>query len=246
MRLPLDEATVRALVPLLKREQVESISPSACCTPSSILLRSNKAHAAPSSPEPNCRWRRSRVCFPARFRRKCGSGSVFHTHRRQVAYVQPLMARYLKLLETAPARAGHDRARLPRTDRAVAPTDQTATSVPLPHPPCGKRAGGRCHFLRPCRAAMRPGQRAVLRHGRHHRKNLPDRRLQTANRPHLRGRPPVKARFRKGSLALPLLRIPVIEMVEIGAAATRSRRGRDGAHRRRPVAQRRRRPGPAC
>ena len=61
---------------------------------------------------------------------------------------------------------------------------------------------------------MRPRQGAVLRHGRHHRQDLPDRRRRAAD-----SRAPSRSRgsyrFLKGS-GLPL-RIPVIEMVEIGA-----------------------------
>ena len=55
---------------------------------------------------------------------------------------------------------------------------------------------------------------AVVRHGRHHRQDLPDRRLPAADLPRSFEVARIY-RFKKGS-GLPL-RIPVIEMVEIGA-----------------------------
>ena len=67
--------------------------------------------------------------------------------------------------------------------------DHHRNRLPLPDPPRRKRPRRRRDFLRPHRPRVRPEKRAVLRHGRHNRENLPDRQLQTANRPRLRGRP---------------------------------------------------------
>ena len=88
------------------------------------------------------------------------------------------------------------------------------TALPVSDPAGRKRPGRRRDLLRPCRAAMRDRERAVVRHGRHHGEDLPDRRItqpQTARTFEVAR----VGRFRKGS-GLPL-RIPVIEMVEIGA-----------------------------
>ena len=86
-----------------------------------------------------------------------------------------------------PGRFGHGRADLP--DAVRRRPDHDRDRLPLPHPPGGKRPGRRGDLLRPHRPPMRHRERAVLRHGRHHGKDLPDRRLQAADLPHLRGRP---------------------------------------------------------
>ena len=65
-------------------------------------------------------------------------------------------------------------------------TIETACRFPIRLVESGP-AGGAI-FSATHRAAMRPDQRAVVRHGRHHREDLPDRRLPAADRPRLRGR----------------------------------------------------------
>ena len=66
------------------------------------------------------------------------------------------------------------------------------------------------------RIALERGETAhpVVRHGRHHRQDLPDRRRRAAEGA-APSRSTAQSRFKKGS-GLPV-RIPVIEMVEIGA-----------------------------
>ena len=59
---------------------------------------------------------------------------------------------------------------------------------PLPHPSRRIRAGGRRRLREPRRPPMRAGPRALLRHGRHHRQDLPDRRRPAADDTGFRGR----------------------------------------------------------
>ena len=126
------------------------------------------------------------------------------------AYVQPLMASYL------PARGGAGRARLPAADPLMTSGGSLTTldtARRISDPPGGVRAGRRRHPGRPHRARARRAARAVVRHGRHHGQDLPDRRRRAAEGAAFEV--DAQSRFLKGS-GLPL-RIPVIEMVEIGA-----------------------------
>ena len=90
-------------------------------------------------------------------------------------------------------------------------TIETACRFPIRLVESGPAGGAifSAHIARECGLQ----QRAVVRHGRHYRENLPDRRRPAADR---RAFEIARVgRFKKGS-GLPL-RIPVIEMVEIGA-----------------------------
>ena len=127
------------------------------------------------------------------------------------AYVQPLMAGYLGRLETALAQQGYSRAIHLMTSGGN--LTSLATAQPVSSTARGVRAGGRRHPVRARRGRARRAQGAVVRHGRHDRQDLSHPGLH-----------PFKAstfevdraaRFLKGS-GLPV-RIPVIEMVEIGA-----------------------------
>ena len=89
------------------------------------------------------------------------------------------------------------------------------TAMPLPDPPGGMRPRGRRDLL-PASIARQCGigRRALLRHGRHHGEDLPDRQRPAADRARVRGRAGRTASAKASGLPL---RIPVIEMVEIGA-----------------------------
>ena len=67
------------------------------------------------------------------------------------AYVQPLMARYLRRLEAELHAAGRRRAAVP--DDVGRRADHDRDRMPLPDPPGGKRPGRRRDLLRPHRAA---------------------------------------------------------------------------------------------
>ena len=152
----------------------------------------------------------------------------------------PLMSRYLDDLERELHGLGRPGAALRDDVRAAAsPTagDRQARADPAGRVgPRGRRARRRAH--RPGRPALdRP---ALLRHGRHHRQGLRDRR----------GEPLVARefevaradRFKKGC-GLPI-RVPVVELIEIGAGGGSHRPGGShGAAEGRP-GQRGRRSGP--
>ena len=96
------------------------------------------------------------------------------------AYVQPLMAGYLERLQTALAAAGLRR-RDPPDDLGRRP-HQPRDGAALPGAP-GRIGPGRRRDPRGAvAAAARRGAGAQLRHGRHHRQDLPDRRRQAASR----------------------------------------------------------------
>ena len=127
------------------------------------------------------------------------------------AYVQPLMARYLRGLADGLREHGRDRPGLPDAVRRRA--DHDRDRMPLSHPPGGKRPGRRRDFLG--HIARQCGLDNVLSFdmGGTTAKIclIDDFRPQTARSFEVAR----VGRFRKGS-GLPL-RIPVIEMVEIGA-----------------------------
>ena len=178
--LPLDEAAVRALVPALRREQVESIAVG--------LLHAfvNPAHErrvrdilAEELPDIPVSLVQRSLAGDARV------GALLH-HRRQrlrAAADGALSAR-------AGRRAARHRCCRPGIPDAVRRrADHDRHRLPLSDPPGGERAGRRRDLLRHHRAPMRHRQRAVVRHGRHHREDLPDRRLQAADvRAHSRSR----------------------------------------------------------
>ena len=146
------------------------------------------------------------------------------------AYVQPMIGRYLANLERAAAQRGF---RLPALPDAVGRrADDGRDGDPLPGAAGRERPRRRRHLRQPHRAAMRPRQGAVLRHGRHHRQDLPDRRFAAADQPRLRG----------GA------HLPLQEGQRPAAAHPGHRDGRDRRRRRldragRPAEAHHRRPG---
>ena len=120
-------------------------SPSACCTPSST--RRTSAACATSWPR-NCRTSRCRC--QSEVSPEMREWERFSTTVAN-AYVQPLMARYLRRLADGSARRRRRRAAVP--DDVGRRPDHDRDRLPLPDPPGGKRSGGRRDLLRPHRAA---------------------------------------------------------------------------------------------
>ena len=126
------------------------------------------------------------------------------------AYMQPLMDGYLARMDEALRVEQFRGAIYLVTSGGGLTSIDTARRFPVRLIESGP-AGGAIFAARSRRA--RPRRRSVVRHGRHHGENLPDRELRAESaRVYEVDR---AARFLKGS-GLPL-RIPVIEMVEIGA-----------------------------
>ncbi len=99
------------------------------------------------------------------------------------AYVQPLIGRYLANLETLLRREGFA---CPLYSDAVGRrADRGRDRDPLSGAARRIGAGGGCDLRRRDRPPMRSRQGPVLRHGRHHRQDLPDRRAQAADQPRL-------------------------------------------------------------
>ena len=152
------------------------------------------------------------------------------------AYVQPLMARYLRRLEDGLRETGLAGPLFLMLSGGGLTTIETACRFPIRLVESGPAGGAifSATIARQCGLA----QRAVVRHGRHDRQDLPDRRL-ASRRPRAAFEVARVGRFRKGS-GLPL-RIPVIEMVEIGAGGgSIAHVDSDGPHRRRAGERRRR------
>ena len=149
---PLDEAAVRALVPLLRREGVESIAVGflhAFVNPAhERRVREILADELPDLPVSL-----SREVSPEMREWERFSTTVAN------AYVQPLMARYLRRLRSGAARGRRRRADVP--DAVGRRADHDRDRVPLPDPAGRKRPGRRRDLLGPHRARMRAGERAV-------------------------------------------------------------------------------------
>ena len=177
--LPLDIAAVRALVPMLQREQVESIAVGllhAFVNPAhERRVRDILAEELPDIP----------VSLSSEVSPEMREWERFSTTVAN-AYVQPLMARYLR--ELADGLRGIGVAGTGVPDAVGRRPDHDRHRLPLSDPPGGERSGRRRDLLGHHRAAMRHRQRAVVRHGRHHREDLPDRRWQAADRARLRDR----------------------------------------------------------
>ena len=102
------------------------------------------------------------------------------------AYVQPLVAGYVRRLEAAmTARGCRASLRLMTSGGALANVDAACR---FPRSACGIGTGGRRHSRRGPRRRPRGGAGARLRHGRHHREDLVDRKRPPLDGPHLRGR----------------------------------------------------------
>ena len=131
------------------------------------------------------------------------------------AYVQPMMSRYLGRLDPA----------WPNSTPLPAPPDDVErrnyngrNRIPTTDPAGRERPRRRCHSRQEHRGTEQSRQSAVFRHGRYDSKNHPDRRLRTVALAFVRGRAGLSVSQRQR----PPLRIPVIEMVEIGAGGARS------------------------
>ena len=94
------------------------------------------------------------------------------------AYVQPLMAGYLRRLERALAELGYGEPIHLMTSGGSLASLETAARFPVRLVEFG--AGRRRHPGRPHRARARRAPHAVLRHGRHDRQDLPDRGRRAA------------------------------------------------------------------
>ena len=128
------------------------------------------------------------------------------------AYVLPLVASYLEMLQKRLEQLGIRgplRIMLSTGAGGLAGAD-TARRYPVRLLESGPAAGALAAGYWGRRG--QPG-RARLRHGRHHRQGLPDRGRHPHGRPGVRGRPRVPVH--QGQR--PALRVPVIDLIEIGA-----------------------------
>ena len=124
------------------------------------------------------------------------------------AYVRPLIERYLDRFDASLRERGFRCPLLLMLSSGGLTTVETAKRFPVRIGP-----GRGSHLRRRDRKGEPPGQGDVLRHGRHHRENLPRRRWLGPDEPPIRGSPRLSLPQGRG---IPL-RIPVIDMVEIGA-----------------------------
>ena len=171
--LPLDETAVRALLPVLRdagRAEPRGRFPA--------RLRQSAARAAGAEIVAGGTAGHAGVAVVRSLAGDARMGALFH-HRRQrlcAAADGPLPAR----VGGRTARSGRRGAGVP--DVVGRGADYDRDRVPLPGAPGGERAGGWRDLLGVDRPGMRAGERAVVRHGRHHGEDLPDRRLQAADR----------------------------------------------------------------
>ncbi len=200
----LDEAALRSLVPLLRREDVESIAVgflhAFVNAAHERRAREILADELPDVP----------VSLSSEVSPEMREWERFSTTVAN-AYVQPLMARYLRRLRTRPFRGWRRRADVPDAVGRRAHDDRNR--LPLPDPAGRKRPGGRRDLRGPHRARKRAASVLCFDMGGTTAKIclIDDFRPQTSRSFEVAR----IGRFRKGS-GLPL-RIPVIEMVEIGA-----------------------------
>ena len=202
--LPLDEAAVRALIPLLQRENVESVAVGllhAFVNPvHERRIQAILAEALPDIP----------VSLSSEVSPEMREWERFSTTVAN-AYVQPMMARYLRRLETALHAAGATAPLFLMMSGGGLTTIETACRFPIRLVESGPAGGAifSAHIAREC------GLDNVLSFdmGGTTAKIclIDDFKPQTARTFEVAR----VGRFRKGS-GLPL-RIPVIEMVEIGA-----------------------------
>jgi hypothetical protein len=115
------------------------------------------------------------------------------------AYVQPLVSAYLGRLVAELLAAG-SRAGLPDAFRRRARVGGNGHRPA--RAPAGIRPRRRRDLCRGRGAGAWAGQGAQLRHGRHHRQDLPDRGRRAQDRQHLRGRPHVPVQERLGDADL--------------------------------------------
>ena len=103
------------------------------------------------------------------------------------AYVQPLMASYLRSPARSAARARRRCTAVPGPLRRRPDERRDRGRVPGPTGRVG--AGRRSDLRRRSRGPLRTGPGPVVRHGRHDRQDQPHRRRPTGHRQDLRGRP---------------------------------------------------------
>ena len=177
--LPLDEAAVQALIPVLTAGGVESVAVGllhAFVNPvHERRIREIVCDALPDMP----------VSLSSEVSPEMREWERFSTTVAN-AYVQPMMARYLRRLEADLRAAGTPAPLFLMMSGGGLTTIETACRFPIRLVESGPAGGAifSAHIAR----AMRAGQRAVVRHGWYDGENLSDRRFQTANRPHFRSR----------------------------------------------------------
>ena len=141
--LPLDEAAVQALIPVLTEAGVESVAVGllhAFVNPvHERRIREIVCDALPDVP----------VSLSSEVSPEMREWERFSTTVAN-AYVQPMMARYLRRLEADLRAAGDAGAAVSDDVRGRADNDRNR--LPFPDPSGGERAGGRRHFLGPYRA----------------------------------------------------------------------------------------------
>ena len=176
---PLDEQAVRDLIPRLRQEEVESIAVGF------LHAFVNAAHerrvaellaeAMPDVP----------ISLSSEVSPEMREWERFSTTAAN-AYVQPMMARYLRRLERGMREMGLHAPIFLMLSGGKLTTIETACRFPIRHG--GKRSGGGRDIFGDDRARGRARARAVIRHGRDHRESLPDRRFQAADLAQFRGR----------------------------------------------------------
>ena len=177
--LPLDEAAVRALLPVLRDAGVQSLAVGflhAFVNPQhEQRVREIVAEALPDVP----------VSLSSEVSPEMREWERFSTTVAN-AYVQPLMARYLRGLEAGLRGLGVAAPVFLMLSGGGLTTIETACRFPIRLVESGPAGGAifSASIARECGLA----ERAVVRHGRHHGEDLPDRQFQAADRAGVRSR----------------------------------------------------------
>ena len=180
VRLPLDEAAVQALAPALRAARVESV------VFAFLHSYANPEHeqraAAVLKAQMPALWvtLSCEVCPELREYERTSTAVAN-------AYVQPLMDWLPGAHGGRTCGRAVPRRHLPRHLRRR--PDLAGDGAALPGAADRVRAGRRRHLRRPYGHASRRGQSGLVRHGRHHRQDLPDRERRAAHRAHVRDRP---------------------------------------------------------
>src|SRR3954463_8778983 len=207
VRLPLDEAAVRALVPELRAHNVESIA-FAFLHSYANPEHERRAGAILKEEMPGIWVTLSSAVCPEIREYERTSTAVAN------AYVQPLIDGYLaRMAEGLQAEQFRGAIYLVTSGGGVT-SIETARRFPVRLVESGP-AGGAI-FAAQIAARLGESRVLVLRHGGHHRKNLPDRKVPARNLARVRGRS----------------RCPLPERVGAAGAHSRDRDGRDRRRRR--------------
>ena len=176
--IPLDEAAVRALAPKLKAAGIEAI---AVGYMHAYLDGKHERRTRDILSEllPGVSITLSSEVSPEIREYERWSTAVAN------AYVQPVMDRYLGRLDEALRKQGRGLPPLP--DHLGRRPRRARDRAQVPDPAGRIRPGRRRHPGRGAGAPVRPRQGAVVRHGRHHRQDLPDRPRRAAAFALLRG-----------------------------------------------------------